>query len=91
MIIDKIPDWQARRFYRVHHSYRPELYREIITNHAVALDGELVGAISYAMPRRRSPLLGINTENIVQVARVCVDAGGGRVSAVIGPLATGGS
>lgn len=72
VLIEKIPDWQARRFYQEHHSYRPELDRVTIENHGVILDAEIVGAITYAIPRRNDPLLGVEKDDMVEVARVCV-------------------
>lgn len=72
LYFDRIPDWKARQFYRKHHSYRPELDRVTVVNHAVSLDSRLVGAVTYAMPRRQSPLIGVGVDRMIEVARVCV-------------------
>lgn len=72
--VESAPDHVVRRIYSEHHSYRPELDRVTIQNHVGLLDGVSVGAVTYAMPRRSVPIIGVGQENIVEVARVCVSA-----------------
>ena len=74
IVVDRVSDRRARQFYRRHHSYRPELDRVTVLNHGVTLDSHLVGAITYAMPRRETPIRGTNVADMIEVARVCVGA-----------------
>jgi len=72
LTVRRISDDCARTFYQQHHSYMPYLNRVTIHNHGAVLNGDLVGAITYAMPRRSASVDGVDYRNTVEVARVAV-------------------
>ena len=72
LTVRRISDGRARAFYERHHSYMPYLDRVTVHNHGAVLDGDLVGAITYAMPRRTAGVEGVDHRDTVEVARVAV-------------------
>lgn len=68
-----IPFDVAGEIYKAHHSYLPS-YRTsgAPVHHGIYLSDELVGAITYAYMLCSDPILGVDPDRVMAVARVCI-------------------
>lgn len=62
----------AEQFHERHHSYMPYLDRVCIVHHGGYLGSELVGVVTYAMPRRSAPIRSVERHKMGEVARVTI-------------------